>query len=128
MPNGAASLGERLRIARGDSTREQAAADLGVNKATLGYYERDERDPPASLLAAVCRKYGVQPAWLLLGQDMPPPQLNAEPVPYDGEKMKLAMDIADALAEAGRLRRGVTKSDYATALYEFFTTAKGLPG
>lgn len=115
-------LGDRMRIARGDSSREQAAALIGTHETTLGNYERSEREPPASILIALCEKFGCEPAWLLLGRgpQFPAAPKPAAPLAYDAEKMQVALQIAEELDKAGRLPPEKEKHVWATQLYEFF--------
>lgn len=62
------TLGERLKAVRGNETQKQLAADLEVTTNTYAAYERNERTPGAHFLEAVCRRFQVNPAWLLLGE------------------------------------------------------------
>ena len=62
------TLGERLKAVRGRGTQKQLAADLKVTTNTYAAYERDERIPDAHFLEAICRKFQINPAWLLLGE------------------------------------------------------------
>jgi transcriptional regulator with XRE-family HTH domain len=61
-------IGKRIQTVRGDVSREDFAAVLGIHAQTLGRYERGERLPDSDFVKAVCEKYGVNPAWLLLGE------------------------------------------------------------
>lgn len=63
-------LGRRLREVRahfGIDDREVFAGRLGVSKAALAYYERGERTPDASVLAAYRQVLGVNISWLVSG-------------------------------------------------------------
>ena len=48
-------------------TAAQFAQLLGVRPSTYGAYERGDRDPPASFLAALRRRTGADLNWLCCG-------------------------------------------------------------
>lgn len=63
-------LGRRLRDVRDQlkiADRGTFAEMLGVSLAALAYYERGERVPDASVLAAYREKFGVNVSWLVTG-------------------------------------------------------------
>lgn len=118
----AEKLGERLRIVRGKAQRDAFAGRFGISLASLGNYERGDREPGALLVAQIAADTGCDLVWLLTGEGQPWPQDRAA-VPFDPEKMRLAVDIATTLDQAGRLPAGMDVSNYATLFYEFFTGA-----
>jgi transcriptional regulator with XRE-family HTH domain len=59
---------ERLIEARGEMTREAAAAALGCLKDTLGGYERGRNFPDQATLAKIGEVYGVSLDWLITGR------------------------------------------------------------
>ncbi|MFN3883231.1 MAG: helix-turn-helix domain-containing protein [Rhodocyclaceae bacterium] len=117
----AEKLGERMRIARRGVRREVFAPRIEVSAAALGNYERGARVADGLVLARICKETGVDPAWLLTGEGEAWPPDPAK-MPYDAEKMQLAVYIANALDDAGKLPMGFDASSYATELYEVFTT------
>ena len=63
-------LGERLRDVRtrlNIEDRDALAAQLGISKGGLGNYERGERIPDATVLAAYRKHFGINTNWLLTG-------------------------------------------------------------
>lgn len=62
-------IGERIRQIRGSQSRDAFGAAIGVSRNTLLRYERGERCPDAVFLQRVCACFGVDPGWLLLGQE-----------------------------------------------------------
>lgn len=68
-PTSCVAFGLRLRTLRAALSKTQCelATDLGIAVKTVKNYEGGHRDPPASLVAHVCIKFAVDPAWLLLG-------------------------------------------------------------
>lgn len=68
-PASCVAFGLRLRTLRAalSKTKDEFASDLGIAEKTVKNYEGGHRDPPASLVARVCIKLVVDPAWLLLG-------------------------------------------------------------
>lgn len=61
------SLGDRLKEVRAGKTQKELAALMGVSTNTYAMYERNEHSPDAKFLEAICRKFEIKPAWLLLG-------------------------------------------------------------
>lgn len=62
------SLGSRLKTIRGKRTQKWFASEMGVSKNTYALYERNERTPDANFLEIICRRFRVNPGWLLLGE------------------------------------------------------------
>ena len=60
-------LGERIRKVRGKASQEEFARELGINKNSVGFYERGERTPNANVLTSIVGKFEVSPYWLLSG-------------------------------------------------------------
>lgn len=67
------TLGERIRIVQIKSGLQQPqfAKNLGVSKETIIHYQKDRRHPDSEFLSNLCKIYGVNPAWLLLGEGEP---------------------------------------------------------
>lgn len=74
-------IGARIERVRGNITRDEFASSLGVSKRTLQRYEIENRHPDSVFLTAICEKYGVNPAWLLLGEG----EMYAKPAGLLGE-------------------------------------------
>ncbi|MGE4293926.1 MAG: helix-turn-helix domain-containing protein [Desulfovibrio sp.] len=66
------NIGARIRIIRGSVPQDEFARRHGVNRNTLGRYEKGTNDPNASFLASLIDAYGVDANWLLLGVGEPP--------------------------------------------------------
>jgi len=63
-------LGQRLRAIRhatGNQPREKFAAILGLNIKTVAAYERGERTPDATAMAAYQGRFGASADWLISG-------------------------------------------------------------
>ena len=60
-------LGQRLKELREENkyTQKQLAEKLGINSVTYLHYEKEQREPPLSLLADISRFYGVTVDYLL---------------------------------------------------------------
>ena len=65
---GDAGAGGRIRAVRGTQSQREFAAALRVHPNTLGRIERGERIPDLLLLRDLCRQFGVNARWLLLGE------------------------------------------------------------
>lgn len=61
------TLGERIKRVRGDATQAAFATRLGISKAALGGYERDENLPGVDVISKICKICNISPAWLVLG-------------------------------------------------------------
>ena len=60
-------LGKRLKELREEKglTQKQLAEELGINSVTYLHYEKEQREPPLSLLADFALFYGVSVDYLL---------------------------------------------------------------
>ncbi len=60
-------LGERLKELREerDLTQRELAEKLGINGVTYLHYEKDQREPPLSLLADMAKFFDVSVDYLL---------------------------------------------------------------
>ncbi len=60
-------LGERLKELRQEKglTQKQLAEKLNVNSVTYLHYEKEQREPPLSLLADIAKFYDVSVDYLL---------------------------------------------------------------
>lgn len=60
-------LGERLKELREERglTQKQLSEKLGINSVTYLHYEKEQREPPLSLLADISLFYGVTVDYLL---------------------------------------------------------------
>lgn len=62
------NLGERIKKLRGDENQTGFGSRFGASRNTIMRYESGERTPDAEFIAAVCKHYGVNPSWFLLGE------------------------------------------------------------
>jgi len=62
-------IGERLKLVRGNTSQTEYANLFGVTTNTIGRYERGERTPDAEFIFALCKETGVNPRWLILGEE-----------------------------------------------------------
>jgi len=64
-------FGLRLKMVRVQAkmNQHQMATALGISDRSLNNYENGHRDPPTSLTAKVSTDFGIDPKWLLLGDD-----------------------------------------------------------
>ena len=82
------SIGERLRMLRGNESQGAFAECVGTNVSSLSRYETGKTPLPLDLLGVICEKTGVSANWLLLGEgpmyraesmEMRTPELVIEP-------------------------------------------------
>lgn len=69
------SIAERLRLLRGKKSQSDFSADIGLLQTTYGRYERGQSAPDTDTVATICRTLGVNPRWLILGEE---PMYDAE--------------------------------------------------
>lgn len=62
-------IGERIRALRGDSTQKEFASRVGVGRTSVVRYEAGERTPDAEFIAKLNEVLGVDPMWLLTGEE-----------------------------------------------------------
>lgn len=53
------TLGERLRLLRGDRTQAEVAKAVGISNTALSMYERGERRPGDKVKIRLSKLYGV---------------------------------------------------------------------
>jgi len=63
------SISERLKILRGTDSQQKFAESIGLRQTTYGQYERGQSNPDSDTLSAICRTLGVNPRWLILGEE-----------------------------------------------------------
>jgi len=71
------TLGERLKDVRLNlrMTQQDFADRIAIKRSTLANYEQNRNEPIDSVIALICREYGVSEAWLRTGEgDMFVPQ------------------------------------------------------
>jgi transcriptional regulator with XRE-family HTH domain len=100
-------IGERLKLARGTTSQGEYSKLLGVTTNTIGRYERGERTPDVDFISAICKETGVNPRWLILGEEpmydaeasQERPRLKMKDLMYKNED-ELPSDIARSLKKA----------------------------
>jgi|GEM_PF-248954 len=78
------TLGERIKTLRGKTAQEAFAVRIGISRGALSLYERDESQPNAQVLLAICAETGAAAAWLLAGTG---PMYDAERVTTEGARV-----------------------------------------
>ena len=68
-PHCAGTIGRRIKTVRAalGISQHVMALQLGIADKTIKNYEGGHRDPPSSLIAAICEQFHIDAAWLLLG-------------------------------------------------------------
>ncbi len=62
------TIGKRIKELRGKMTQAEFGPKNGVSRNTVTRYELGEVPPNSIFLETLCKKYSVQPNWLLLGK------------------------------------------------------------
>ncbi|AMD90265.1 XRE family transcriptional regulator [Desulfovibrio fairfieldensis] len=74
------TLGERLKLLRGETSQAAFAASLGIPQMTLSNYETGKSEPKLVLLKTICERFRLNTNWLLFGR---------EPMTIDGDSSGL---------------------------------------
>jgi transcriptional regulator with XRE-family HTH domain len=61
------TIGQRLKIVRGNKTQYEFAELLSVHPNTVARYERGERSPDAEYIERIFKRFKVSPQWLMSG-------------------------------------------------------------
>lgn len=59
------SFKDRLKSLRGEKSLQEVSQDLGISRATLGYYENGDRKPDIEILIKIANYYKVSSDYLL---------------------------------------------------------------
>ena len=122
------SIAERILAVRGDTPQASFAKALEINPNTLRSYERGLAIPNQEVLARMCVKFSVNPAWLLLGDEAPMEKITQERlvVENDDDIIKIPMAKAVLSAGSGSLQtNGESEREY--AFRRDFIKRKGNP-
>ena len=122
----AVELGERIRQVRITHRLSEDAfsESLSIGKSSLRRYERGERDADAPFLIGLCRRYNIDPRWLLMGWGSPrahieQPQSGAAAGALDLDLMREVIRALESLLDAEGLRLApAKKAEAAVTLYE----------
>ncbi|WP_185731608.1 helix-turn-helix domain-containing protein [Burkholderia glumae] len=66
------AIGQRIEGLRGNLSQADFAARLGVDRKTVGTWERGERLPDTRALIGLWGEFEADPAWLLTGKGFAP--------------------------------------------------------
>ncbi|MDO5940619.1 helix-turn-helix domain-containing protein [Burkholderia cepacia] len=66
------AIGRRIEALRGNLSQADFAAKLGVDRKTVGTWERGERLPDTRALLGLWREFDADPAWVLTGGGFAP--------------------------------------------------------
>lgn len=66
------AIGKRIEELRGRLSQVDFAAKLGVDRKTIGTWERGERMPDTKALLGLWAEFDADPAWVLTGKGFAP--------------------------------------------------------
>ena len=103
----AMNIGDRIKLVRGEMSREKFAPLTGVSKNTLVFYEKNEREPGADYLRKILELFpSTNPTWLLTGEgemeDNWKP-LSSVDEEYKNAYQKLLLIVLEAVEEAQKM-------------------------
>lgn len=68
-------ISKRLKLLRGSLSQHKFAESVGLKQTTYGQYERGVTSPSTEIASQICQKLGLNPRWLILGEE---PMYDAE--------------------------------------------------
>lgn len=114
-----AAYGRRMAAVREQTGLSQSAfgAKLGLSYRTYASYERGEREAPIAVHRALYETFGIDPVWLMSGNDLVPRSVSARAVDF-----KLVADVTQhldrRLAAIGRTLTNEARFEVLAALYQ----------
>ena len=106
------TLGQRIRLVRGDLTQKQFAAMLQTKQANISNFELDKRAPHTRVLVKISSVSQRSMEWLLTGEEAPPSSLQHSDLPTREELFQAA--------SACLLETGVPEAQEFIGLLKFF--------
>ena len=88
-------LQERLKELRGNNKLQDIAKDIGISRASLGYYENGDRKPDIEVLLKLANYYHVSCDYLLGLTDIKSPDINTRAI---SEKLGLTPKSIETLS------------------------------
>jgi len=108
------AIGRRIEAVRGRLSQAEFAARLGVDRKTIGTWERGERLPDTRALLALWGEFQAAPPWVLIGD-------GAGPELSEDEQELLALyrsaTLAGKAAAVGALQ-GVASTSKSTQIFQ----------
>ncbi|HJA75459.1 MAG TPA: helix-turn-helix domain-containing protein [Candidatus Desulfovibrio gallistercoris] len=92
------TLGDRIKIIRGETSQTQFSSSLGITQTKLSRYERNTTPPEIDFLVRLSRQYAVSLDWLLLGNGC-----SESSRPSDGDDANIQTELAAERAERREL-------------------------
>ena len=92
------TLGNRIKIIRGETSQTQFSSSLGITQTKLSRYERNATPPEIDFLVRLSRQYAVSLDWLLLGNGCAESSR-----PSDGDDVDMQSELAAERAERREL-------------------------
>jgi transcriptional regulator with XRE-family HTH domain len=99
-------------------TQTAMAEAIGVSARTYQNYERGEREISAIVIRALYRKFGVDPVWVLDGDDTPPRRYSAQ---MDANLLTIVLEEVESRLEASKKKlRPAKKAKLIMLIYQHF--------
>ena len=92
------TLGDRIKIIRGETSQTQFSSSLGITQTKLSRYERNTTPPEIDFLVRLSRQYAVSLDWLLLGNGC-----TESSRPSDGDDANIQSELATERTERREL-------------------------
>ncbi|MBB1059270.1 helix-turn-helix domain-containing protein [Marilutibacter spongiae] len=114
-----ALIGRRLATVRTGLKLSQGAfaEAVGVSKRSYVHYERGEREAPAGLIKAIYDQYGIDPVWLMSGDEIEPKVAGSPEIDFALINGVVGA-LDDELGRLGRQMRPEHRTRVIRALYQ----------
>ncbi len=128
------TLGERIKLLRGNTTQRQLAEALGIPQTTLANYESNKSELNFRMIEALTSKFRVRTDWLIFGKGPRYLDESAAPAPQAAcahcaeleeelkiernERRELAAENRQLWRENGELREKVARLEERKRRYE----------
>lgn len=107
------TLGERIKIIRGEASQQQFADKLSITRQYVALLESDKREPSPLLIDSLCQKFGVRREWLELGHEpMYAKEAASEPEALVPDLLAILADHPSVLNLLQRMIGHMTPADW----------------
>jgi len=120
------TLGDRLKILRGNISQATLADRLGIPQTTWSNYEKNKNKPDFALIDQLCIEFKVGADWLLFGRGPEPQEVGGIPSSHEegrlaaleDERRELSAENRQLWKENAALRERVARLEAQVTLSE----------
>jgi len=107
-------IADRLKKLRGSKSQKDFSSIFGLKQTTYGKYERGITSPDLETASLICRKLGLNPRWLMLGEGEMYEQAERVDIKEEVGRQKEPVDLAEIQNDFDNYRqaRNVKKNKF----------------